>query len=322
MESLTKNRQDKKVLSKMVEKCFAPIWMVGYRELTEGYFNVAYEIKLSDGRNVILKIAPDKKMRIMTYEKDIMHSEIEAMERVALDEHILAPKLLGKDESCTICNSPYFFMEKLEGESLNAIKASLDEETIHKIYMETGKMIRLVNDIECPCFGYPSQKAFQGTDWFHVFYKMVEQGLMDAKAGRVDLKIEVDEVLPCLERDKAYFKEVTKPKLVHWDCWDGNIFVKDGKVTGIIDWERCIWADSLMEVNFRTYGDDKWFKKGYGLEVFTQHQYRRAIWYDIYALILMSLECEYRHYGDMGMYDWATGLLVKKFAEISILVSR
>ena len=313
MKSLTKNKQDEKVLSKMVEKCFAPTLMIDYKELTEGFFNVAYEIKLSDGREVILKIAPDKGMRIMTYEKNIMHSEIEAMESVALDKHILAPKLLGKDESCTICNSPYFFMEKLEGKSLNAIKASLEEETIHKLYMETGKIIRLVNTIECPCFGYPSQPSFQGKEWFQVFYKMVEQGLMDAKAGKVELKIPVDSVLPYLVRDKAYFQEVTTPRLVHWDCWDGNIFVKDGKVTGIIDWERCLWADPLMEVNFRTYDDNTWFKKGYGLERLTQQQYRRAVWYDIYALILMSLECEYRKYEDMGMYDWASDLLVKQF---------
>ena len=301
----------------MVEKCFTPTYMVSYKELTEGYFNVAYEIKLSDGRAVILKIAPDKKMRIMTYEKDIMRSEILAMERVALEERILAPKLLGKDESCTLCNSPYFFMEKLEGESLNAIKASLDEKTVQQIYMETGNMIRWVNAIEYPYFGYPSQKAFQDTNWFHVFYKMIEQGLMDAAAGSVDLKIPVDDVLVYLERDQAYFTEVTKPKLVHWDCWDGNIFVKEGRVIGIIDWERCLWADPLMEVNFRTYDDNKWFKKGYGLEVLTKQQYRRAVWYDIYALILMSLECEYRHYENMDMYNWATELLVKKFTEVA-----
>lgn len=71
-------------------------------------------------------------------------------------------------------------------------------------------------------------------------------------------------------QDKLVFEEVTKPYLVHRNCWDGNIFVEGGKVTGIIDWERCLWADPLLEVNFRIHGDNRWFRKGYGKEQFEQ----------------------------------------------------
>ena len=69
MESLTKNKQNKETISKMVEKYFTPLRMVSFHELTEGYFNMAYEIHLSNGEQVILKIAPSKEMRVMTYEK-------------------------------------------------------------------------------------------------------------------------------------------------------------------------------------------------------------------------------------------------------------
>ena len=37
--------------------------------MTEGYFNIAYEIHLSNEEQVILKIAPLKEVRVMTYEK-------------------------------------------------------------------------------------------------------------------------------------------------------------------------------------------------------------------------------------------------------------
>lgn len=79
MESLTKNKQNRETISKMVEKYFSPLKMKNYRELTEGYFNIAYEIHLSNEEQVILKIAPLKEMRVMTYEKNIMFSEVEAM---------------------------------------------------------------------------------------------------------------------------------------------------------------------------------------------------------------------------------------------------
>jgi len=316
MESLTKNKQDVQVIARMVEKFFAPITMISCKELTEGFFNVAYEIQLSDGQEVILKIAPKKDMRIMTYERNMMHSEIEAMKQIALEADILAPKLIGSDESYTICDSPYFFMEKLEGKSLNAIKDSLVPQQLQGIYQEVGHMIQCVNEITCPYFGYPGQVEFQGDEWFPVFKKMLQTGILDAEVGDVDLKISTKELLSLLEKDKAIFDKVTKPQLVHWDCWDGNIFVKDGKLTGIIDWERCLWADPLMEVNFRTYSDEKWFMKGYGLEHLTDSQYRRALWYDVYALLLMSLECEYRQYETMDMYDWASGLLVQQVAKL------
>lgn len=319
MESLTKNKQDAQVIAKMVEKFFSPVTMIDYEELTEGFFNVAYEIHLSNGQEVILKIAPAKEMRIMSYEKNIMHSEIEVMKKIASQTNIPAPKLLGSDESHTICDSSYFFMEKLEGKSLNAIKDSLTQEQLQDIYQEAGRVIQRVNNISCPCFGYPAQTEFQGQEWFKVFRKMLEAGIKDAQIGHVNLNIPVEELLCLLEKEKAIFDEVTKPQLVHWDCWDGNIFVSTGKLTGMIDWERCLWADPLMEVNFRTYSDESWFKKGYGLEQLTDSQYRRALWYDIYALILMSSECEYRQYETMGMYEWANGLLVQQFAKLKLI---
>ncbi|NBJ92039.1 phosphotransferase family protein [Parablautia muri] len=316
MESLTKNRQDKQTLEQMTAKFFAPEHMVDVEELTEGYFSAAYQISLSSGRKVILKVAPLKEVRIMTYEKNIIQSEVKAMKMVEDVDGILAPKVLGFDDSYQICNSPYFFMEMLPGASLSTRKDTLTEEQIRKIYMKTGQIINQVNQIHCPCFGYPAQQEFQGKEWFPTFQKMLKAGVDDADRGGVDLKIWTGDLWRLLEKDKAIFAEVTEPHLVHWDCWDGNIFVKDGEVTGIIDWERCLGADPLMEVNFRSYGDNMWFLKGYGKEQLTENEKRRALWYDIYLLILMSLECEYRKYDTMDMYHWTTGLLQEQLHKL------
>lgn len=316
MESLTKNKQNNETLSKMVDKFFAPLKMEHCQELTEGFFNVAYEIGLNNGQKVILKIAPSKEMRIMTYEKNIMFSEVEAMIMAAKAGEIPVPKVIGYDDSCTICESPYFFMEKLDGKSLNMEKENLSSDQITNIYTEVGKINRKINEISCPCFGYPGQPEFQGNQWYPVFEKMLETGIEDAQKGNVDIKIPIETLRAYLKRDKDIFDEVTEPKLIHWDCWDGNIFVKNGAVAGIIDWERSLWGDPLMEVGFRTYSDNSSFLKGYNIDVLTPNQQRRALWYDIYLLILVSLECEYRKYETMGMYDWATQLLVEQFQKM------
>ena len=343
----------------MVRKFFPSDEMTDYVELTEGFFNVAYDVELNHVKHVILKIAPDKEMRVMTYEKNIMVSEVEAMRRVGEVEGIPAPKLLGFDDSRTICSSPYFFMERLKGSSLNSIiekqrvrnkgkeqvqdsnfgssenklecdfgykeedkqhneytEKELTEQDIEDIYIEVGKVNRKINEIKGSYFGYPGQVELQGTEWFPVFHKMLEAGVKDAQAGQVDVKISLDELWNCLERDREIFDEVKEPKLVHWDCWDGNIFVDQGKLTGLIDWERCLYADPLMEVGFRTYQDNRYFQKGYGIDKLTEHQKCRAIGYDIYLLFLMSLECEYRQYDTMDMYYWTTELLQKQLEKI------
>lgn len=316
MKSLTKNSQNKQTIEQMVKKYFPLHTMEYYKELTEGYFSTAYEIFLSSGKSVILKIAPSKEVRVMTCEKNIMSVEVESMKLAKENTDIPVPDVLGYDNSCTICKSPYFFMEKLDGKSLNEVKSTLSPEQFAAIYAETGRILKKVNEISCPRFGYPGQPEFQSSEWYRVFHKMLEAGIHDAQNGNVDLKISIDLLWDYLEKDKCIFEEVTEPKLVHWDCWDGNIFVKNGVVTGIIDWERSLWADPLMEVNFRTYSDNSLFLKGYGINALTASRQRRALWYDIYALILMSLECEYRKYETMDMYNWSNGLLQEQFKKL------
>lgn len=316
MESLTKNRQNEETLRRMVGRFFHPLELQSYKELTEGYFNVAYEVTLSSGEAVILKVAPAEGVRVMTYERNIMCAEVQAMEMALEHGGIPVPKVLGYDDSHTICESPYFFMEKLKGSSLHEIKDAFTQEQINGIYKETGRINKEINRIACPCFGYPGQPEFQGKDWYMVFRRMLEAGISDARQGNVDLKIPVDELLRYLEWDKDIFAEVTEPRLVHWDLWDGNIFVSDGVITGLIDWERCIWGDPLLEVGFRTHSDNPFFRKGYGMKAFTKSQERRSLWYDIYLFVLVSLECEYRKYETMDMYQWATHMLTTLFGKL------
>ena len=87
----------------------------------------------------------------------------------------------------------------------------------------------------------------------------------------------------------------------------------------MIDWERSIWGDPLLEVGFRTYSENRDFLRGYGIAKLTPMQERRALWYDIYLLLLMSLECEYRGYETMDMYEWASKLMKQQFEKVSLL---
>lgn len=315
IKSSTKNRKSNEEIIKMIQKGLGNINVIKIEELTEGFFNIAYLIEVEDGKNFILKIAPQPDTLIMTYEKNIMYSEVTSMKMASELTDCPVAKIIYYDNSHTICDSDYFIMEKLEGKSFNSIMNTLSEADKDKINYESGMYNKQLNSMCGERFGYFGQPSKQGENWFTVFKSMVQDAIDDAKRLDIDLKVSGEYIMELLDRDKSYFEEVKIPKFVHWDLWAGNIFVSDGKITGIIDFERCLWADELMEVGFRTYGYNKEFFKGYDLENLDDKQIIRAKWYDVYLFLVCSLEYKYRNYETMDIYNWGTDMLKEWISE-------
>lgn len=305
--SITKSTLTPDVINAMVEKAFG-CKADSMEELTEGFFNIAYKIQVNN-QSVILKIAPPKNIDVMTHEKNIMYSEVDSMCRVAKATNVPVPKVLFYDDSCVICDSPYFFMEMLDGRSFSTCMDEYSTEEKYEIHKQIGKYNEQLNQLTNDKFGYYCQEDKQGSNWYEVFKSMLEDTFVDAERKNITRPVTKDELLMLLERDKYIFDEVKQPKFVHWDIWAGNVFIKDKEITGIIDFERCLWADELMEVGFRTYGYEQGFLDGYGITKLTLEQEKRAKWYDIYLFLIVSLEYNYRQYDTMDSYHWACEML-------------
>jgi aminoglycoside phosphotransferase (APT) family kinase protein len=245
----------------------------------------------------------------MTNEKNIMYSEVHSMQMVAKKIDIPVAKILFYDNTHEICDADYFFMEKLKGQSFNSLLPTLDEQTIKNINFEIGKYTKILNSIEGNVFGYYGYTEKQGTDWFEVFKSMIRDLIEDGQRLKIDFKQDVNMIYDLLNQDKSYFEEVTTPRLVHWDLWAGNIFIDNGIVSGLIDFERCMWADPLFEVGFRTFCYNEEFYKGYGITNLTENEIMRKEWYDIYFALIACLECDYRNYETNDAYEWGTSLL-------------
>jgi aminoglycoside phosphotransferase (APT) family kinase protein len=316
MNSLTKNIQSEETLLNLIHHAFPHAVCTGIEELTEGYFNVAYKIFLEHAPSCILKIAPPMDALVMSYEKNIMMSEVLAMRTVKEQTDIPVAKVLFYDDSLSLIHAPYFFMEILEGASLHSILSSLTPDVQSAIRTEAGSLNKKINRIKGNKFGYLGQPSLQGNNWYQVFSNMTELAFSDGERLSIDLKISKKQLFKDLEASKELFDEVKTPSLVHWDLWDGNIFVKDNQITGLIDWERSLWADPLMEVGFRAYSSDKDFYKGYGIERLSENEHLRALWYDVYTMLLVSQECDYRQYDTRDMYEWATGHLIDTLKEL------
>lgn len=320
MNSLTKNIQSRNTLEQMIHKAFPHLVYTEIEELTEGYFNVAYKVCFESGEQYILKVAPPKDVPVMSYEKNIMFSEVTAMNLVAEKTGVPVARVLYFDETLTLCGSPYFFMECLPGDSLYSLRERLSEEEKKQIRIDSGRLNKKINAITGDRFGYIGLPHMQGKNWYAVFFSMIQMILKDAERMSVDLKISIPRLVHLLSLSKAIFEPVTVPRLVHWDLWDGNIFVKDRKVTGLIDWERSLWSDPLMEVGFRTYDSHQDFKKGYGLEHLSEKEFLRALWYDLYTLLIVAQECDYRQYETRDIYDFAIGTLSIKMKEAETVI--
>jgi fructosamine-3-kinase len=94
---------------------------------------------------------------------------------------------------------------------------------------------------------------------------------------------------------------VSEPSLVHWDLWEGNIFLEkrgdEYHIEGITDFERALWADPYIEVSFWNPKRHAVLVDCYGREAFEASNAQvRRVFYDLYLAMIMYLEQYTRGY--------------------------
>lgn len=316
MESRTKNRKTKNQIARMVERAFPDLTLAptedAIEELKEGFFNAAYRVCLSDGREVILKIAPPPTAEIMTYEKNIMATEVASMRLASQNPAIPVPEIYYYDDSHEVCESDYFFMEKLSGENYGIIRASLAPEVQAQIDEEIGAIVREINRFTGTYYGYPGNPDLQASTWREAFLKICEAVLEDGRRKNAGYgPFSIDGIHAAMMKHASALDEVATPQMVHWDAWDLNFFVKDGHVTGLLDFERVLWGDPLLEAQFRPlFGPENGYLRGYGKTTFTHEEERRNHLYTLHLALVAKTECYYRHYDTDEMANWAMNMLV------------
>ena len=308
--AITKNRQSEETISSMAKRAFPDKQIVVIKELTEGMCNVTYDIMFEDGSGSILKIAAADRRGNISNEVNLMQAEINAMKLVAENCSFKVADILYYDTGNTICDGNYFFMEKLEGDNFFLVREGMSEEVIAIINTEIGKISRELSNIQNSEFGFLGEdKRYESL--FKFVKHMLENLLSDAQKRDIDILYDEQTFLNQLENDKSAFETIHKASLVHWDMWEGNVFVKDGHVSGIIDWERALWGEPFMDDRFRMHNRSKHFLEGFGWTSFSEDELKRLRWYDIILYLTMMIEVFYREFDDKGQYFWAREMLEK-----------
>ena len=213
--SITKNKLKEETLHQLIHTALPDHKLRDVVELTEGFFNIAYLVRFEDGEDLILKIAPDADMEVMTHEINIMFSEVDSMRRIRRQGLIPVAEVVMADFSRSIISSDYFFMRRLPGGSLVTQRDALSQEDSDRISSQIGGLNRKINEITGPKFGYYGQKDRQGDSWYPVFYSILQDAVRDAGRKSISLPVEEKELFALLTNDKMLFDEVTVPRFVH-----------------------------------------------------------------------------------------------------------
>lgn len=316
MESITKNRQTPETLRAMIARAYGEDQVPdgdGFaEELGHGWFNVAYRLRLRDGAQVVLKIAPPAGIEVMTYERGAMDIELASLALIREHTGVPVPDVHFADASRELCDAPYFFMPYIDAENLGIVQDSLPPEALAAYWEQLGALNAQLNGIKGTGFGPLLDPRF-GT-WCEAFSAMFGDVLADGERRGVDLGHGYDRMRVLLARHADSLDEVTEPRFVEWDLWPSNAMVRDGRVVCVIDHERAFWGDPLMEGGFcgaelPALSDAEAFARGWGRGPLTATERTRRRLYGLYLLLVMVIETDYRGHTDTHQYDWARGEL-------------
>ncbi len=312
VESITKNRQSPATLRTMVERAYGPRQVPegdGWAsELGHGWFNVAYRIRLRDGAEVVLKIAPPRGVEVLTYERGAMSIELNTLDIIRTRTSVPVPAVDFHDRSHELCDADYFFMPYIDADNLGMITERLPVAERDAYMEQLGALNRELNSVRGKAFGPLTGPG--DPLWRRVFTGLFEDILRDGERRRIDLGWDYDLMRTILAEHAESLDEVTEPCLVEWDLWDSNVMVRDGRIVAVIDHERAFYGDPLIEAGFAAtqipaFGDSAAFMRGYGHPPLTRTEEVRRRLYGLHLLLTMVIETSYRGHSDTKQYDWS-----------------
>ena len=157
------------------------------------------------------------------------------------------PKLLFYDDSRDICNVPYFFMSYLDGVPLCDDQMITDAQRA-EVKKAMGEITRKICSLKADIFGIPNipeRYCRKNSDFINLLFDWL---LCDAEEKGIAIpEITPDDLKKLIRKYEMELDEVTVPVYVHTDTWDGNLMIKNGKLTGLIDYAAVLWGDREYE---------------------------------------------------------------------------
>jgi len=279
-------------------------------ELSGGGFAAVWRAGLADGRDVVVKVGPAAGARLLRYERGLIAAEAAYFRTVRVGAPgVPVPEVLH-------LGADWIVTTLLPGDSLTGLSDSAG------VREQLGAAIAGLHRITGPHFGYTGDRP-AAADWPTAYGAIIADLLADAADWAVPLPPGLDALAA---RHHANLATVTRPALLHFDLWDGNVLADDGRLTGLVDGERFLWGDPLLDLVspalFHRIEDDPEhpFLRGYtaatGLVLDDAARIRLAL-YRVHLHVLMLAEGPSRGIPvGSERHDYITGLLQAELRDL------
>jgi len=247
-------------------------WSV--RPFGAGKFSQVFSVDGPDGRYV-LRIAPRDSVLQLFYEYRMMRQEPAIHERLMAETSVPVPPILAQDFTRRRIDRDYLIMPRLPGRPLS--RAKLSHQTRDRALRRWGRYVAEIHTVTDPLnrFGYLGEHRCMEPQrtWADAFAVMYRKELDDIVACGVYDRATADEAMELLEQHRDVFAHCETSHLLHGDLWVTNLLVEpDGKVTGVLDFDRACWGDIEWDLAIAEYCGvtQPAFWEGYGRGVETR----------------------------------------------------
>jgi aminoglycoside phosphotransferase (APT) family kinase protein len=252
--------------------------------IATGKFNSSYFVDTDCG-SYVLRVAPPADAVFVFYERRMMHQEPAIHRRLRGETDVPVPQILAFDATHADIPRDYLLMTRLPGAPLSDC-ADADVAAVHTA---VGQSLAAAHALTADAYGYigAHQPMPPAADWGTAFADMWQRLIADVAATGHYTAAEAEMMVALQRTYAAAFDRAVPAALLHMDVWAQNILVADGRMSGLIDWDRALWGDPEIEFAVLDYCgiSTPAFWHGYGCRRDTSQPARlRRVFYLLYEI--------------------------------------
>lgn len=235
-----------------------------WKLLDGGMFNTTYRVDVAGGA-FVLRMGPVNRHLLLPFERSLMRGEVEFYRRCR-EAGLPVSEVVALDTARDIVDRDYMIVRYVENVGMFELERdSADWQTAME---NVGRFVARMHQIEGPGFARLSDAAAGRVyrKWSDFILSELDAVTKAYEAVDQYTAEELAFIGETFRRHVPLLDEVTAPKLLHVDVWDGNVLLMpDGsnRIAAVIDGDRAIWGDIDFDLE-KNWTDNPDFDRGYG----------------------------------------------------------